>query len=218
MWVELDTWLLADRRVPEVRVGESIQLQLGLVIVTAQPSHSPDDSAKLNGAILTMPRSAARPSDPRHRVRGVVATEGDSALIHADGLYIQVNEAPGLPGQLVDVIGDLTVADGPARSKSPWIVQGIMLHYAPIVVGDEATVVPVAPSTTTGGGLRAMTAAQYIDLVGSERAAANGIMPPGSTADYNQGELVTVAQAKKFPERRKGFRHRYLMDIAPTQP
>jgi hypothetical protein len=72
MWIKLDTWLLADRRVAEVRVGESAQLQLGLVAVIALPSLSPDASAKLKVAILTMPRSVTRLSDRRHRVREVV--------------------------------------------------------------------------------------------------------------------------------------------------
>ncbi len=216
MWVVLDPAHVGDGAVPAVRVSERIEAALVL-----EADGWPDQRGELvgkGGAITPVPADRPGWVSPRHRVTGVGALRGKVAGVEASGLFVLCDGPEPVPGQDFDAAGDLHLTTWlvSRAAHNAWVVRAIVLHTAPVPVGQPSTV-PDTPRRPAGGaGL--MTAEQYVEAVGARQARARGVWVRGGEPDFTAGEQCRVDQATALGREPVGTARRYLLDVSPASP
>jgi hypothetical protein len=219
VWVVLDPSLIGDGAVPAVRIGEQIQAALVLEVDTSTSPSGPTVGGG-NGALEPVP--AARPDaiSPRHRVRGTGALHGKRIGVEGGGLFVLCEQPAPVPGQPFDAIGDLHLTTWlvPRTARTAWSVRAIVLHTAPVPIGEPDPVPEASPHPTESAsrGARVMTATEYVAAVGTQQAAARGVWVRGGTPDDTAGNQHHVEQAVALGRDPVGTARRYLLDVEPA--
>ena len=219
MWVVLDPSLVGDGAVPAVRAGEQIEAALVLQAdsLAGQSGAAVDGGG---GAIAPVPADRPGAVSPRHRVTGTGALRGKRVGVEADGLFVLCDEPAPLPGRAFDAIGDLHLTTWlvSRTARSAWAVRAIVLHSAPVPVGESSTLPDASPHPAGGAprGGRLMTAEQYVAAVGAQQADTRRVWVRGGAPNYAAGEQHHVKQALALGRDPVGTARRYLLDVAPA--
>lgn len=216
MWVVLDPALVGDGAVPAVRVGERIEAALVL-----EADGWTDQRSELvgeGGAITPVPADRPGWVSPRHRVTGVGTLCGKLAGVEASGLFVSCDGPEPVPGHDFDAGGDLHLTTWlvSRAARNTWVVRAIVLHTAPVPVGQPSTVPDTPPRPAGEASL--MTAEQYVDAVGAQQAGARGVWVRVGEPDFTAGEQRRVNQVVALGRDPVGTARRYLLDVSLASP